>query len=80
MTIGPDTVTGAAAAGLAGVAVMAGATLVIDRTETVTASLWIKNINNTLRESSTFAISTGRIIGVTYLPPRTYGMTLGYKF
>jgi len=52
----------------------------IDRTETVTASLWIKNINNTLRESSTFAISTGRIIGVTYLPPRTYGMTLGYKF
>jgi hypothetical protein len=34
-TIGPDTIGGAAAAGLAGVAVMAGATLVIDGAETV---------------------------------------------
>jgi UDP-2,3-diacylglucosamine hydrolase len=34
-TIGPDTVTGAEAAGLSGIAVMTGATLVIDRAETV---------------------------------------------
>jgi len=52
----------------------------VDKTDTVTASLWVKNINDTLRESSTFAISTGRIIGVTYLPPRTYGATVGYRF
>jgi iron complex outermembrane recepter protein len=41
---------------------------------------WVKNAANTFRRSSTFALSTGRIIGVTYLPPRTYGLTLGYKF
>lgn len=35
-TIGPDTVTDAAAAGLAGIAVSAGATLIIDRVEVVT--------------------------------------------
>ena len=34
-TIGPDTVSGAEAAGLSGIAVMTGATLVIDRAETV---------------------------------------------
>ncbi|GLT01060.1 TonB-dependent receptor [Sphingobium jiangsuense] len=46
----------------------------------LTASLWIKNIRDTLRASSTFAISTGRIIGATWLPPRTYGVTLGYRY
>ena len=40
----------------------------------------IKNITNVLRKSSTFAISTGRIIGATYLPPRTYGLALTYKY
>lgn len=34
-TIGPDTVTAAAAAGLAGIAVMAGATLVLERAEVI---------------------------------------------
>lgn len=48
--------------------------------EDVTASLWIKNIADTLRASSTFAISTGRVIGATWLPPRTYGFTLGYRY
>ncbi len=45
-----------------------------------TAQAWVKNATDTFRRSSTFALSTGRIIGVTYLPPRTYGITLGYKF
>lgn len=46
----------------------------------LTASLWVKNIGDTLRASSTFAISTGRIIGATWLPPRTYGITVGYRY
>jgi hypothetical protein len=47
-TIGPDTVTAAAAAGLAGIAVTAGATLVVDRAEVVAradaASLFVCGI------------------------------------
>jgi DUF1009 family protein len=47
-TIGPDTVTASAAAGLSGIAVMAGATLVIDRAEIVTradaAALFVSGI------------------------------------
>ncbi|MGE4432221.1 MAG: TonB-dependent receptor [Sphingobium sp.] len=46
----------------------------------LTASLWVKNIGDTLRASSTFAISTGRVIGATWLPPRTYGITVGYRY
>ncbi len=42
--------------------------------------IWAKNITDTFRASSTFALATGRIIGVTYLPPRAYGATIGYKF
>lgn len=41
---------------------------------------YVKNIGDDLLKSSTFAISTGRVIGVTYLPPRTYGVALGFKF
>jgi iron complex outermembrane receptor protein len=48
--------------------------------DNVTASFWIKNIADTLRASSTFAISTGRVIGATWLPPRTYGVSLGYRY
>jgi iron complex outermembrane recepter protein len=46
----------------------------------ISAQAWIKNAFDTFRRSSTFALSTGRIIGATYLPPRTFGLTLGYKF
>ena len=46
----------------------------------VNAQLWIKNIGGLLRRSSTFALATGRLIGATYLPPRTYGATIGYRF
>lgn len=48
--------------------------------ESLSAQLWIKNITNVFRPTSTFAVSTGRIIGATYLPPRTYGVQLGVKF
>ncbi len=44
------------------------------------AQLWVKNAFNLLRRSSTFALATGRLIGATYLPPRTWGGTVGYKF
>ncbi len=45
---------------------------------TVQAS--IKNLTDVLRKSSTFALSTGRVIGATYLPPRTYTVSLSYKY
>jgi iron complex outermembrane recepter protein len=41
---------------------------------------FVKNAFNVFRPSSTFALATGRLIGVTYLPPRTYGVSLGYTF
>lgn len=46
----------------------------------ISAQLWGKNLFNLDRPSSTFALATGRLIGVTYLAPRTYGVTIGYKF
>ncbi len=47
---------------------------------TIRAQLWAKNLFDVDRASSTFALATGRLIGVTYLPPRTYGVSLGYSF
>ncbi len=41
---------------------------------------WAKNLFDVDRPSSTFALATGRLIGVTYLQPRTYGVTVGYNF
>ncbi|MDB5717743.1 MAG: TonB-dependent receptor [Sphingomonas bacterium] len=46
----------------------------------IRAQLWVKNLFDIDRPSSTFALATGRLIGVTYLPPRTYGATIGYTF
>jgi iron complex outermembrane recepter protein len=40
----------------------------------------VKNLTDVLRKSSTFALSTGRVIGATYLPPRTYTLALSYKY
>lgn len=48
--------------------------------DNLTVQAGIKNVTNVLRRSSTFALSTGRIIGATYLPPRTYGLALSYKY
>jgi iron complex outermembrane receptor protein len=42
--------------------------------------LWAKNLFDVDRLSSTFALATGRLLGATYLPPRTYGATVGYSF
>ncbi|WP_347302958.1 TonB-dependent receptor [Croceibacterium sp. TMG7-5b_MA50] len=41
---------------------------------------WVRNLFDVDRASSTFALATGRLLGVTYLPPRTYGVTVGYSF
>lgn len=46
----------------------------------LTAQLWVKNATDEFRAASTFQLATARTIGVTYLPPRTYGFTLGYNF
>jgi iron complex outermembrane receptor protein len=46
----------------------------------VTVQLWGKNLTDEDQPSSTFALATGRLIGVTYLAPRTYGVTVGYRF
>jgi iron complex outermembrane receptor protein len=46
----------------------------------ITLELWGKNLTDILRPSSTFALATARTIGVSYLPPRTYGVTAGYRF
>jgi iron complex outermembrane receptor protein len=46
----------------------------------ISAQLWVKNLFDVDRVSSTFALATGRLIGATYLPPRTYGATVGYSF
>jgi iron complex outermembrane receptor protein len=48
--------------------------------ERITCDLWVKNAADKLVGTSTFQLSTGRVIGVTYLPPRMFGFTLGYKF
>jgi iron complex outermembrane receptor protein len=42
--------------------------------------VWGKNLFGIDRPASTFALATGRLLGVTYLQPRTYGVTLGYNF
>ncbi len=41
---------------------------------------FVKNAFDVFRPSSTFALATGRLLGATYLPPRTYGLTVGYNF
>ncbi|BBC72804.1 TonB-dependent receptor [Altererythrobacter sp. B11] len=46
----------------------------------LSVQLWAKNLFDTDRASSTFALATGRLLGVTYLAPRTYGVTVGYDF
>jgi iron complex outermembrane receptor protein len=42
--------------------------------------VWAKNLFDVDRKSSTFALATGRLIGATWLPPRTFGATIGYNF
>ena len=48
--------------------------------ERLSVQAWAKNLLDVDRPASTFALATGRLIGATYLQPRTYGVTLGYNF
>src|SRR5690606_9102901 len=48
--------------------------------ERLTPELWMTKVSDVTRASSTFALATARVIGVTYLPPRRYGLTLSYNF
>lgn len=45
-----------------------------------TANLWMKNVTNELVWAGSFSVSTSRTIGGTLMPPRTFGITLGYAF
>ncbi|WP_129793682.1 TonB-dependent receptor [Sphingosinicella sp. CPCC 101087] len=51
-----------------------------DASERFMIQAWIRNAFDVLRPASTFALATGRLIGVAYLPPRTYGITAGVRF
>ena len=43
-------------------------------------NLWGKNLSDEMIMSGVYVTSTARTITGTYLPPRTYGVTVGYKF
>lgn len=45
-----------------------------------TANLWVRNLTDELVYAGSFSVSTSRAIGGTLMPPRTYGVTLGYNF
>jgi iron complex outermembrane recepter protein len=44
------------------------------------AEIWGKNLTDEFEAAGTFALATAREIGVTWLPPRTFGVSLGYSF
>lgn len=46
----------------------------------LTVNLWGKNLSDEMVVAGIYVISTTRTITGTYLPPRTYGATVGYKF
>ncbi|MBB4613199.1 TonB-dependent receptor [Novosphingobium taihuense] len=48
-----------------------------DRTS---VNLWVRNLTNELVWAGSYAVATSRTIGGTLMPPRTYGVTLGYEF
>ena len=45
-----------------------------------TADFWVKNLTDEDVEAGSFAVSTSLSIGRVWLPPRTFGATLGYSF
>jgi len=45
-----------------------------------TANLWVKNLTDELVWAGSFSVSTSRTIGGTLMPPRSLGVTLGYRF
>jgi iron complex outermembrane receptor protein len=46
----------------------------------ITVEGWVQNMFNKLERAGSFSLSSSREIGVTYLPPRTFGGTIGYRF
>ena len=48
--------------------------------ENLTVNFWAKNITDEFVLSGAFAISTSRTTTGTYLPPRSYGVTVSYAF
>lgn len=46
----------------------------------ISVKVWVQNMFDKLERAGTFSLATARELGVTYLPPRTFGATLGYKF
>ena len=48
--------------------------------DALSANLWVRNLTNEFVTSGAFAVSTSRTITGTYLPPRQYGVTVGYEF
>ncbi|ABD25340.1 TonB-dependent receptor [Novosphingobium aromaticivorans DSM 12444] len=48
-----------------------------DRTS---VNLWVRNLTDKLVWAGSYAVATSRTIGGTLMPPRTYGVTLGYEF
>jgi iron complex outermembrane receptor protein len=46
----------------------------------LSVNLWVRNLTDELVVSGAFAVSTSRTITGTYLPPRQYGVTVGYSF
>ncbi len=45
-----------------------------------TAEVWGKNLTDELVEAGNFALATGRVVTRTFLPPRTWGITVAYTF
>ena len=46
----------------------------------LSVNVWGKNLTDEFVVSGAFAVSTSRTITGTYLPPRQYGVTVGYRF
>lgn len=48
--------------------------------DALSVNLWVRNLTDEFVVSGAFAVSTSRTITGTYLPPRQYGLTVGYAF
>ncbi len=46
----------------------------------LSVNFWVRNLTDEFVVSGAFAVSTSRTITGTYLPPRQYGVTVGYEF
>ena len=48
--------------------------------ESLFVNIWGRNLTDAFVASGAFPVSTSRTIGGTFLPPRQYGVTVGYSF